>query len=220
MFVGVIQAVGKVKDKYIEDNKIYINVQAENIISELKTGNEVNINGLSFVVDKIGNGYFKGTSNLSIIVNNSVENLEKGSFVNLEKEIHPYKYNSDHVISGNINNIGEVIEIKQLKDKRKLSLRPIKDLHDYFKENKSIAINGVSLTINKLIKDKIVIYVNEIIWENTNLKYLTTGDKINIETDVVVRYIGEILDKQEEIKEKKEIIKENLLKENGFIDEV
>ncbi len=214
MFVGVIQEVGQVKEKTIENNKINIYIQANMLPKELEIGNEVNINGLLFVVNEMGENYFKGTGNLSIMVNENLENLEAGSPVNLEKEVQPYRYKGSHVISGNINNIGEVIEISQNKDHKKLRVKTIKDLHDYFKENKSIAINGVSLTINKLVEDEIVIKVNEVIWQNTNLRYLNKGDKINIETDIVGRYIGQIMDKQEEIIEKKEIIKENLLNED------
>src|SRR6056297_2946889 len=197
MFVGVIQEVGQVKEKTIENNKINIYIQVNMLSKELEIGNEVNINGLSFVVNEVGENYFKGTGNLSIMVNENVENLEAGSPVNLEKEVQPYRYKGNHVISGNINNIGEVIEISQNKDSKKLRVKTIKDLHDYFKENKAIAIK-----------------VNEIIWQNTNLKRLSKGDKINIESDIVGRYIGQIMDKQEEIIEKKEMIKENLLNED------
>ena len=81
MFVGVIQEVGQVKEKTIENNKINIYIQVNMLSKELEIGNEVNINGLSFVVNEVGENYFKGTGNLSIMVNENVENLEVETFI-------------------------------------------------------------------------------------------------------------------------------------------
>src|SRR6056297_166878 len=217
MFVGIIQEVGKVKEKFIDNNNININVKANEIIANLDVGNEININGLNFVINEIGESYFKAKGKLKNIINNNIDNLEKSAWVNLEKEVQPYKYQGSHVISGNINDIGEIIEIKKLNGKRKLRLKTTKDLNDYFSENNSIAINGISLTIQKLINKEVVVNILNTIWENTNLKHFKIGDKVNIETDIVGRYIGEIIEKQKEIRNKKEMIKEDLLKDNGFI---
>jgi riboflavin synthase len=217
MFIGVIQEIGKIIEKQIENNKIYLTIKAKELINELDVGNEVSINGIAAIVNEVTGNSFKVIMDLSIMINNNIDNLEVDSTVNLEKEIQPYKYEGSHVITGNINNIGEVISINRVDGKRQLHLKTVKDLHDYFNENNSIAINGISLNISSLIEDEIEVEIIDSIWENTNLKLLQKGDQVNIETDIVGRYLGQIIEKENEISEKKQIIKKDLLKDDGFI---
>jgi riboflavin synthase len=217
MFIGVIQEIGKIIQKQIENNKIYLTIKAKELINELDVGNEVSINGIAAIVNEVTGNSFKVIMDLSIMINNNIDNLEVDSAVNLEKEIQPYRYEGSHVITGNINNIGEVISINKVDGKRQLHLKTVKDLHDYFNENNSIAINGISLNISSLIEDEIEVEIIDSIWENTNLKLLQKGDQVNIETDIVGRYLGQIIEKENEISEKKQIIKKDLLKDDGFI---
>ena len=217
MFIGVIQEVGKIIEKNIENDKIYLTIKAEELINELAVGNEVSINGIAAIVKEVTEKNFKVLMDLSIMINNHIDNLEVDTAVNLEKEIQPYKYEGSHVITGNINNIGEVMSIEKVDGKRQLHLKTVKDLHDYFNENNSIAINGISLNISRLIEDEIEVEIIDSIWENTNLKLLEKGDQVNIETDIVGRYLGQIIEKEKEMSEKKQIIKKDLLKDDGFI---
>lgn len=217
MFIGVIQEVGKITEKNIENDKIYLTIKAEELINELAVGNEVSINGIAAIVKEVTEKNFKVLMDLSIMINNHIDNLEVDTAVNLEKEIQPYKYEGSHVITGNINNIGEVMSIEKVDGKRQLHLKTVKDLHDYFNENNSIAINGISLNISRLIEDEIEVEIIDSIWENTNLKLLEKGDQVNIETDIVGRYLGQIIEKEKEMSEKKQIIKKDLLKDDGFI---
>ena len=217
MFIGVIQEVGKITEKNIENDKIYLTIKAEELINELAVGNEVSINGIAAIVKEVTEKNFKVLMDLSIMINNHIDNLEVDTAVNLEKEIQPYQYEGSHVITGNINNIGEVMSIEKVDGKRQLHLKTVKDLHDYFNENNSIAINGISLNISRLIEDEIEVEIIDSIWENTNLKLLEKGDQVNIETDIVGRYLGQIIEKEKEMSEKKQIIKKDLLKDDGFI---
>ncbi len=217
MFIGVIQEVGKIIEKRIENNMIYLTIKAQELINEIEVGNEVSINGIAAIVNEVTEKNFKVLIDLSIMINNHIDNLEVDTAVNLEKEIQPYKYEGSHVITGNINNVGEVMSIKKVDDKIKLQLQTVKDLHDYFNENNSIAINGISLNISRFIDDEIEIEITDSIWENTNLKLLEKGDQVYIETDIVGRYLGKIIEKEKEMSEKKQIIKKDLLKDDGFI---
>ena len=217
MFMGVIQEIGTLQEKEIKDNKINLEINSKELIDKLENGDEVSIDGICLTVTKKDKYFFSVEGENINIQDTNLHYLKKGDLINLEKETPPYKYKGNHVISGIINNIGEIINIKEKSDRQILKIKIKNDLHDYIKENNSIAINGVSLNIKELIEDKIIVEITNSILENTSLSNLKKGEKVNIETDIVGRYMGDIIEKHVETKKKKEIIEKDLLKKDGFI---
>ena len=189
MFTGIIEELGKVQGVY--SNKI--TVECETVIEDAKLGDSIAVNGVCLTVVNLTKNSFTADISPETFKITALSNLKSGSFVNLERAMPANGRFGGHIVSGHIDGLAKFISIKKLNEFYELLLELNLELAKYIVKKGSITIDGISLTIADIDTNIIKIAVIPHTYENTNLKTLKKGDFVNIEADIVAKYIEKFL---------------------------
>ena len=217
MFTGIIQSIGKLKK---EKNFLIIEILDQPF--NMQIGDSIAVDGICLTVKEISNNQFK--------VDVSEETLRKTTLgekssikqiVNLEPALRISDRLGGHIVSGHIDGLGKVENIEKLEKSWLLSIKwKNKKFSKYVVDKGSICVNGISLTIAKS-ENQGEIFTIAIIphtWHNTNLKFLSIGDSVNLEGDALIKYVEKLLlfNNNKDAGNFSEEISSNWLKENGW----
>ena len=189
MFTGIIEETGRVKT--VTNNKITI--FAKTVLSKTKTGDSISVNGVCLTVTLIGNDFFEADVSPETLRVTAFNELKTGSLVNLERAVQVGSRLGGHIVSGHIDGIGRVKYIKHDGQFFNLTLEVSSELARYIVQKGSITVNGISLTVADIDGRNVTIAVIPHTFENTNLKTLKVGDFVNIETDILAKYVEKFL---------------------------
>ncbi len=206
MFTGIIEEVAEIKE--ITSDKLVI----KSTLEELKIGDSIAVNGVCLTIVDLK----KVDKLLEFSVNISTETLNKTNLkflksthkVNLER---PLKINGrlhGHIVTGHVDTI---IQLQKIDKENFYFSLPDGDYEKYIVEKGSVALDGISLTVAKKFKDSFSVAVIPFTLNNTNLKFRKVGDYINLEVDILAKYVENILKKN-----KGSNIDLDFLKQHGF----
>ena len=216
MFTGIVKAIGKLRKN---NNQLCIDI-LDNYF-DINIGDSIAVDGICLTAKEI----FDHTFTVDV----SEETLEKTTLgkksnfdgiVNIEPALRISDRLGGHIVSGHVDGLGEIVRIDKLKKSWLLSIKwDDSYFSKYISTKGSICVNGISLTIADQ-KNNGQIFTIAIIphtWDNTNLKFLSVGEKVNLEADTLIKYVERLL-KSGEYKKKtsSEIINSSWLKENGW----
>ena len=182
MFNGLIREIGKVKS--FSNNKLKINSKLNPQI-----GDSIAVNGVCLTVTKTFNNSFEVELSPETQKIIPLENYQAGKFVHLEEALRFGDKIDGHLIQGHVDAIGEILQIKKNKNSYDLVIKTSPSIMKYIAPKGSIAIDGVSLTINEVFSDRFRLTIIPHTFENTIFKYYKLHQKVNIETDMFARYI-------------------------------
>jgi len=214
MFTGIIREVGKIEtvEKIAGGNRLKI--RAVKIIDEINVQDSVCVNGVCLtVVKKENNGFWVDTVGATLD-KTTFANPQLKYPVNLELAMKLNDRLGGHLVLGHVNGIGTIKKITPLGENYWLTVQVPNSLEKYLIDEGSIAIDGISLTIATLNDSDVGISIIPHTWNNTNLNKKKVGDKVNIETDVLSKYIESLIKKDNSINKNK--LTENRLKELGY----
>lgn len=215
MFTGIVEEIGIIQNIKKVDNGAVITVKASTVLDGVKLGDSISINGACQTVVSFDNSSFivetaKETLNLTNL--NELKSCEK---VNLERAMAANSRFGGHIVSGHVEGMGSFL--KKTTD----GLATIfyfdapKNIEKYMIYKGSICVNGISLTIASLEKNVFSISVIPQTIKETNLSELKVGDKVNLEPDVIAKYIEKFFVKNDN---KKTGITLDYLQQNGFME--
>jgi riboflavin synthase len=192
MFTGIIQSIGSIKknESLKKDARITVAYKA-NKMGTSNLGDSISINGVCLTIQKKQNNQF--------IFHVSEETLKRTisftekSLVNLESAVLYNGKIGGHFVTGHIDGIAKVNSIKTNSQCWILEIKPPKKLLKFIAEKGSVAINGVSLTVNSIKNDTFKVNIIPFTLKETNLGNLTKGSEVNIEVDLIARYLENIL---------------------------
>lgn len=208
MFTGLVEDLGKITDIISIQNGKKIIVETNLPTDEIKIGDSISINGACQTVIKIDNNKLTFEAMAETLSRTNFSNLKKGDIVNLERAMALNSRFDGHFVSGHIDCIATLLEIKNDGLAKIFKFECDTNL---IIEKGSISINGISLTISKVEDNYFEVSILPYTLDNTNLKTLKTGDNANIEYDMIGKYIKKFVNPNK----KKEITREFLI-ENGF----
>ena len=208
MFTGIIEELGKIL--VITDKKIAISAQT--VLNGTKTGDSIAVNGVCLTVTGINKNGFDADISPETLKVTALGQLKTGSSVNLERALPADGRFGGHIVSGHIDNKGKCISVNKVSDFYDLNIELTDDCAKYIVKKGSITVNGISLTIADINNNVIKIAVIPHTFENTNLKTLQSGDFVNIETDILAKYVEKFLSTSDN----KSRISLEFLQENGF----
>ncbi len=215
MFTGLVEEVGKVLD-IKEDRKIWtINFECERIVKDISIGDSIAVNGVCLTVKEFTKNTFKADIMAETIRKTNLGFLKSGNFVNLERALKIGDRFGGHIVSGHIDGTGIIEKFRQEGDAIWISISTSKDMLKYIVYKGSVAIDGVSLTVSYVDEEKFKVTIIPHTKEATTLIKKNINDLVNIECDIVGKYIEKLLLHKEVENESK--IDVNFLKENGFI---
>lgn len=215
MFTGLIEEIGKVVDIF-ERNKIWsITFECEKVLEDVDVGDSIAVNGVCLTVEEYNKNLFKANVMAETMRKSNLKYLKKGSSVNLERALKIGDRFGGHIVSGHIDGIGIIEEYENEGDAIWVSISTSKDILKYIVYKGSVAVDGVSLTVSyvdeKIFKVSIIPHTNE----NTTLIKRNIKDVVNIECDLIGKYVEKLL-LHEKVK-KESSIDMNFLIQNGFI---
>lgn len=213
MFTGIVEEIGKIKSFKKENNGAVIEVECTTILQDTKIGDSIAINGVCQTVTKIStNSFCANVSDETLAVTN-FNDLKNGDSVNLERALTLNSRLGGHIVSGHIDCRGKLLSCKKLSEFYDLEFEIPYEQEKYVVSKGSITINGISLTVAKIENNTIKTAIIPHTFNNTNLKTLVPGNYVNIETDILGKYVEKLLS----VKDNKSSISMSFLQENGFV---
>ncbi len=189
MFTGIIEEVGKVKEKKYKNRGYELVIEGRNIFDDLKVGDSISVNGVCLTVEKINKNLFYVSISSQTKKQTNLEEIKIGEYVNLERALRVGDRIGGHLLTGHID---FKTKIRSLKKEGNFYLMKIKILDEYKKyivKRGSIGVDGISLTIADFTGNEVIIYLIPFTFENTNLKFRKTGDYVNIEIDMFAKFL-------------------------------
>ena len=189
MFTGIIEEIGLIKE--IEKNKSFcqFSIETKNILKNSKIGDSIDINGVCLTIKKINNKIFKSDIIQETLNKTNLRFLKVNQFVNLERAMTIKSRFDGHIVQGHIEGVAKIISLIKKTESLTISLKLSEELLEYCIYKGSIAVNGVSLTIAKINKNVIDICLIPHTLEKTTFTDNKVGDLVNIETDLIAKYI-------------------------------
>ena len=192
MFTGIVEALGEVREVRRSEQDAQVVIGAGGLdLSDVKVGDSIAVNGCCLTVVELAPGTFR--------VDVSRETLERttgfeaGALVNLEKALRLSDRLGGHLVSGHVDGRGEVTRWEQAGESWLLEVRVSAELARYLARKGSTTVNGVSLTVNRAQADRFEVNLIPHTLEVTNLKALHQGAEVNVEVDLLARYLERLL---------------------------
>jgi riboflavin synthase len=204
MFTGIIEAVGCIKkiEPVGGDMRLHVSASSHNMaaldMSDVKLGDSIAVNGVCLTAIEFDENHFVADVSNETIALTSLKDLAVGSEVNLEKALLPTTRLGGHLVSGHVDGLGEVISIKEESRSVRLIIRAPDELKHYIAMKGSICIDGTSLTVNKITNTDFEINIVPHTQQQTIIKNYKAGSKVNLEVDLIARYLERLLLKQDE----------------------
>ena len=212
MFTGIVEGIGIVKNITRIQSGITLTINANNnILENTKIGDSIAVNGVCLTAVKIDNSSFCVDVSFETINKSNIGKLHINEHVNLERALRFSDRLSGHIVLGHIDSTSKILTIKKNGAFYLLRIACSEFIYKHCVDKGSISIDGISLTISNLQRSFLEVAVIPHTFENTNLKYKRPQDEVNIELDIIGKYIEKI------VNGKTKDIDESFLKENGFI---
>lgn len=219
MFTGIIESVGKVKAMQNMGGDIRLTIQTDLDMSDVKLGDSIATNGVCLTVIDFAQGYYVADVSRETIQRSTMMHWQAGQAVNVEKAMLPTTRFGGHIVSGHVDAVGEIIVARQDARSLYFEVDVPTDLARYLAEKGSITVDGISLTINHLNGHIVSLNLIPHTAQHTNISTWTVGRKVNIEVDILARYIERLLlgEKAAQTQKDTSKIDLNFLAQHGFL---
>ena len=197
MFTGLISSLGVVEAITKGDEYAKLTIKDAKIASQIKVGDSVSVNGTCLSVTAFDNQHFSVDVMVQTLKLTAIGSLTKGDLVNLELATKSGEPLGGHIVQGHVDCIGKVVEIKQAEKWLALTVIIPEEKMRYVVPQGSIAIDGVSLTVGEIddSKNTITVWLIPQTLELTNLGKKSPNDLVNIEVDILAKYVERLVNK-------------------------
>ena len=192
MFTGIIEAQGKVLRIEKEDENIHFLLTCP-FLTELRVDQSVSHNGVCLTVCEIGPDFYRVTAIRETLMKTCLGLLAPGDSVNLERCMPANGRFDGHIVQGHVDTVGTCMEIRDDNGSRRIWFSFPPEFENLIVEKGSVCVNGVSLTVVDCGRDYFSVAIIPFTWEHTNLGEVSTGSQVNLEFDVLGKYIRKIL---------------------------
>ena len=195
MFTGIIEEVGRITRIEQRGENRRITVAADHTPKELGTGNSIAVSGVCLTALDIKPGSFCADLAPETWVRTSFSRIHEGALVNLELPMKADGRFGGHVVQGHVDGVGKLIGFERIGDSENwwLDIELPEDVEKYTVFKGSLSIEGISLTVAKLERDRCRIAIIPHTVEMTNLKSLKPGDPVNLEADLIAKYVEKMM---------------------------
>jgi riboflavin synthase len=213
MFTGIIEEIGIIKGFCRHSNGAKIEVECDKVIDGTKLGDSISINGVCQTVVEITSKSFSADVSEETLKVTNFDDIKLGDKVNLERALTLNSRLGGHIVSGHVDTLGKLLSVEKLSDFYNLKFKIFSGLEKYVVKKGSITINGVSLTVAEIDREVVKVAIIPHTFENTNLHVLKIGDLVNVETDILGKYVEKFLSSHDN----NSSISIKFLEENGFV---
>jgi riboflavin synthase len=192
MFTGIIKKVSEVEKVSQRKGSFFVAIKKP-AGWKIEKGESISINGVCSTVRSAGKKNFEVEYMPETLKKTTAGNFKAGTKVNLEKSLRVGDLLGGHFVQGHVDGAGKVDEVRKVKKSKVLKVNVPKKLMKFIVEKGSIAVDGISLTVVKTGKNWFSVSLVSYTLKNTILGGLKAGDKVNIETDMLARYLAKLL---------------------------
>ncbi len=214
MFTGLIEEVGVTSGAVHGGISMKLTIRAEKVLENLKIGDSISTNGVCLTVSSFTDSTFTADVMPETMRKTNLGKLKVGMGVNLERALKVSDRLGGHIVSGHIDGTGKIKDFKVEENATWIIIETSADVIKYVIPRGSIAIDGTSLTVVEVVDNYFRVSIIPMTKEETNLLNKKVGDEVNLECDIVGKYVERLLTFKEN---KKENIDMKFLAENGFL---
>jgi len=194
MFTGIVEDIGKINHIYKGVKEKTYAIAANKIdINTLNIGESIAVNGVCLTVVSFDEISFKVDASHETLNRTNLSNLELNSRVNLERALKMGSRLGGHIVNGHVDGVAEVLEIEPVGESIEFWFKTTDELRRYLVEKGSVAIDGISLTINKVSGSRFSVNIIPHTQAETTINQLEVGSKVNIECDILGKYTEKLL---------------------------
>lgn len=216
MFTGIVEAVGTLTAITPKGEDITISVDAGKLdMGDVKLGDSIATNGVCLTVVEFNSHSYSADLSLETLKKSGFADYKVGDKVNLEKAMLPTTRFGGHIVSGHVDGVGEIVERNPVGRAIELWVAMPAELSKYVAEKGSITVDGISLTVNDLRKNTFKLTIVPHTTQETTIDHFQVGRKVNLEVDVLARYLERLLNGGRDEQPESRITME-FLQQNGF----
>ncbi len=196
MFTGLIEDVGAIGSLRLHKGAAVLTVKTELAVRSMPLGASVAVNGACLTVVKKTKGVFTVDVSPETLRRTNLDQLKVGSLVNLEQPMRLQERLGGHLVTGHVDGVGTVAGIKKEGDFTVFSFRVSAPLGALLVAKGSVAVDGISLTVNDCRSGRFSVAIIPFTLRHTNLRDRSVGDKVNIETDLIGKYVQSFMQRR------------------------
>lgn len=215
MFTGIVEEIGTIKRFNISGNSGCIEIEAKKVLEGTKIGDSIAVNGICLTVVSMSDSSFCADVMAETVRRSSLSELSEGDSVNLERAMAADGRFGGHIVSGHIDGTGVIVSKVQEENAVWVTIEAPEEILNYIVEKGSICIDGISLTVASVSDRDFKVSVIPHTGEETTLLKKKTGLKVNLENDIIGKYVGKLMNISGGEKKTSNITMDFLI-ENGF----
>ena len=199
MFTGLIEELGNVRSRVRRGAFQQLEIAAERVLDGLQVGDSVNIDGVCQTAVAIGESSFAVETVAETLARTTLGTLGIGQAVNLERALRADQRLGGHLVLGHVDGIARIRQRTKRDGEHRFEIEPPPTLARYIAGKGSVALDGISLTVAEISGDAFTIAVIPHTFDNTTLSHRRAGDSVNLEVDVIARYVERLLGEQPQL---------------------
>jgi len=193
MFTGIIEELGRIKSVEKRGEGARLVVEARMVTEGTKEGDSISVNGVCLTAIDVRPDSFAADGSRETLQRSTLGRLRAGSFVNLERAVTPATRLGGHIVQGHVDARGRFLSATEHGGSWTVRIAYPKDVARYLVFKGSVAVEGISLTIAGLTEEYFEIAIIPKTWAVTNLSHLRPNDEVNLEADIIAKYVERIL---------------------------
>lgn len=216
MFTGIIEGRGTVIGRRSTGGGLACDLETSFVFSDPEEGESVAVNGVCLTAYQIGQRRFTADVSPESLARTTLDQLAVGHQVNLERAVRLSDRLGGHLVSGHVDCVGRLVSIQRQGDFTILNFSVPRETDRYIIEKGSIAVDGISLTVNTCTPGRFSVSIIPHTMQTTTLGWLKSGGKVNIEVDVIGKYVEKLLSHRHDPAAGANVLDPAFLAEKGF----
>lgn len=193
MFTGIIEELGRVRVVEQRGENARIVIEAHLVTDGTSNGDSIAVNGVCLTALEVQPDSFAADVSHETLVRSTIGRLKPGVPVNLERAVTPATRLGGHIVQGHVDARGEFVSVEDLGESWTVRIAYPEEIRRYLVFKGSVSVEGISLTIAGLTDDYFEVAIIPKTWTVTNLSQLSPGDAVNLEVDVIAKYVERLL---------------------------
>jgi riboflavin synthase len=185
MFSGIVEEIGAVRDV----GSLHITIQATTILSDARVSDSIAVSGVCLTVEDVGQDWFRASVMPETLRRSKLGSLSAGDRVNLERAVTPSTRLGGHLVLGHVDGVGRIASLEPEESAILLTVQASPDVMRFIALKGSVTVDGVSLTVARLDTDSFAVSLVSYTSQQTTLGSARPGEIVNLEVDVLARYI-------------------------------
>jgi len=196
MFTGIIEAVGAVRGMTRKGEDAVLEVATDLNMKDVRIGDSIAVSGACLTVVTLTGRGFTADVSAETLTKTNLRELKAGDRINLEKSLRLQDFLGGHIVLGHVDGLGRIFEKKEKSNSIIFGIEVDGKLTCYIVEKGSVAVDGISLTVNECKKNRFYVNIIPHTAGETTLGFKKVGDAVNIETDIIGKYVEKLLQRE------------------------